>query len=130
MFTQFDLRWLTLRCNVTKEPQGPRLVPPFLLGTRQGQGTRGAGAGILPAASQEIGLTQPGNMERLLVQESRALDFLQRLLKQRQRLGYMSGQRIGVSQGRGGLNAQVGDLTDVTESEAPFEHRDCRVHVP
>jgi len=80
------------RRDLAQEPQGPRLVPPFLLGTRQGQGTRGAGAGLRLAASQEIGLAQPGNMECLLVQESRAVGFLQRLLKQRQRLGHTTGQ--------------------------------------
>src|SRR5262245_40017848 len=82
-----DLRRLAPRRNLAQEPQGPRLVPPFLLGTREGQGTRGAYAGLLPAASQEIGLAQPGDKERLVVQESRAVGFRQRLLQQRQRLG-------------------------------------------
>ena len=82
MFTQLDLRRLVPRRNLTKEPQRPRLVSPFLLSTRKSQNTRGAGTDLLPAASQEIGLAQPGDKECLVVKEFRAVGFLQRPLKQ------------------------------------------------
>src|SRR5262249_28889733 len=124
-------RWgLTLRRNFAQEPQSPRFVPPFLLGTREGQGTHGAGAGLRPAASQEIGLAQPGDTERLLVQESRALGFLQRLLNQRQRLGDTPRAGIGRAQGRGNPGGPEQKLYDLGKSKAPFEHTHSLWEVP
>jgi hypothetical protein len=96
---RLDLRGLALCRDLAMEPQGPHLVAAFLAGEGEGKGTHGAFAGLIPAASQEIHLAQPGDSERLVVQESRAVSFLQRLLKQWERLGHTPGQGIGVSQG-------------------------------
>jgi hypothetical protein len=81
-FGMGDIRGMALCSDLTEEPERIGLVSTFLVRMGALEGTLGECNRVLLAVRQEICLTQPGDIERLLFQKSQAVDFFQRPLKQ------------------------------------------------
>src|SRR5262249_52339816 len=59
-FSLVDVMGSAMPDNIAQEPQDPRLVAPFLVGTSELESLLGERYRLIHAASQEIGFAQPG----------------------------------------------------------------------
>ena len=122
-FGLFSLRRLSLRCNLTKEPQGVGFVTPRLMGPRELQGTLHLSARLVQPTGAQIRLAQP-NPQAHIAHEMHSNVLLNRLLQQRQGLGSPSGERIDRPQECSDPRDSEPEVHSLRQVESPFEHRD------
>jgi len=99
-FSFFDMQRIALRCNITEEVQGIRLVTAFLVVTGERQRVLGKGVRLLEAASPQMRLPQGETTERLKYYYFRCSRLFHRLREQRHGITDAPAQSVRRSQGR------------------------------
>ena len=81
-FGLLDIRWIAMRGDLAEESENPRLVSPFFVRSGEIEGTLRALDCILRSLGEYIGLTEPGDLERMSAQNSHGSGLFHRLFQE------------------------------------------------
>ena len=82
-FGLLDIRWIAMRGDLAEESENPRLVSPFFVRSGEIEGTLRALDCILRSLGKYIGLTEPGDLERMSAPDSHGFGLFHRLFQER-----------------------------------------------
>jgi hypothetical protein len=73
--------------DLVKEPEGPRLISPFLMVAGEFKGAPSKLGSVFHMASQQMGFAQPGKSQRLTPSDLHRCSLLPRLFQERHGFG-------------------------------------------